>query len=51
MQYDRNKKKAKRLSGKLRTQRFERAIREFHSSVHAEKIDRQLNGIKPLHVV
>jgi hypothetical protein len=50
-QYDRYRRKAHSLSQKLKTRRLQRAIREFHSSVHVEEIERQLNGIKPPDVI
>ncbi|KAK3935512.1 hypothetical protein QBC46DRAFT_367527 [Diplogelasinospora grovesii] len=49
--YDRYKRKAERLSKKLKTQRLQRTIKEFHDSVHVEEINRQLNGIKPSDVI
>ncbi|KAK3943401.1 hypothetical protein QBC46DRAFT_420865 [Diplogelasinospora grovesii] len=49
--YDLYKRKADRLSKKLKTQRLQRAIKEFHDSVHVEEINRQLNGIKPSDVI
>ncbi|KAJ0103729.1 hypothetical protein J7T55_001745, partial [Diaporthe amygdali] len=50
-EYDRCKKKAHSLSQKLKIRRLRRAIREFHSSVHVEEIERQLKGIKPPDVI
>ncbi|KAK3934110.1 hypothetical protein QBC46DRAFT_429032 [Diplogelasinospora grovesii] len=50
-QYDRHKKKADSVSKKLKTQRLESVIKEFHDSVHVKEINRQLNGIKPPDVI
>lgn len=45
------RRKRREWVGNLRTQRFERTIRDFYSLVHAEEVDRQLKGIKPLDMV
>ncbi|KAJ0103770.1 bah domain-containing protein [Diaporthe amygdali] len=44
-------RKAHSLSQKLKIRRLQRAIREFHNSVHVEEIERQLKGIKPPDVI
>jgi hypothetical protein len=49
--YDHFKKKADRLNKGLKTERLQRAIREFHESIHVEEVNRQLNGIKPSKVI
>ncbi|KXX73588.1 hypothetical protein MMYC01_210372, partial [Madurella mycetomatis] len=49
--YDCYKRKANRLSKKLKSERLQRAIEEFHDSVHVDEINRQLNGIKPADVI
>lgn len=45
--YDRYQKKIDTLRKHLKAERLQRSIREFHTSVHVEEIDRQLRGIKP----
>jgi len=50
-EFDRYKKKADRLSKKLKTQRLQRTIKDFHDSVYVEEINRQLNSTKPADVI
>ena len=45
--YDYYKKKADSLSKRLKADRLQRAIRDFHGSIHIEEVHRQLSGIKP----
>ena len=45
--YDYYKKKADSLSKRLKADRLQRAIKDFHGSIHIEEVHRQLSGIKP----
>ncbi|RYP58605.1 hypothetical protein DL770_010392 [Monosporascus sp. CRB-9-2] len=40
-------RQADSLRKRLHDQRLSRAIQEFHASIHADEINRQLNGIRP----
>ena len=51
VEYDRYQRMANSLSRKLKSERLQRAIKEFHDSVHVEEIDRQLKGIMPPDVI
>ena len=50
-QYDQYQKMANSLSRKMKAERLQRSIKEFHDRVHVEEIDRQLNGIMPPDVI
>ncbi|KAH7363524.1 hypothetical protein B0T11DRAFT_353822, partial [Plectosphaerella cucumerina] len=46
-EYEESRKKAASLRKTLSARMLEQAIREFHDTIHAEEIERQLLGIKP----
>lgn len=50
-QYNSYKRKADRLSKKLKKEQLQRTIKEFHDSVHVEEITKQLNSVKPSDVI
>ncbi|KAK3369303.1 hypothetical protein B0T24DRAFT_707793, partial [Lasiosphaeria ovina] len=50
-QYDDYKKKADRLNKKLKRERLQQAIKDFHDAIHIEEINRQLDGVKPSKVI
>ncbi|KAH8742555.1 hypothetical protein F5883DRAFT_362614, partial [Diaporthe sp. PMI_573] len=39
------------LNKKLKGERLQQAIKDFHDSIHIEEINRQLNGVKPSKVI
>jgi len=51
VQYDHYKKKADCLNKKLKSERLQQAIKDFHDSIHIVEINRQLKGTKPSRVI
>ncbi|RYO82759.1 hypothetical protein DL764_009563 [Monosporascus ibericus] len=49
--YDHYKKKADCLGKRLKAERLQRAIKDFHDLIHVEEVNRQLNGVKPSSVL
>ncbi|RXG41793.1 hypothetical protein VDGE_30545 [Verticillium dahliae] len=46
-QYNKYRKKAESLRKTLTNRRLDQAIKDFHDTIHAEEVDRQLQGTKP----
>lgn len=50
-EYDLYSKEAEKVSKYLKAIRLRQALQEFHTNVHVEEIDRQLQGIKPADII
>ncbi|CAG9952415.1 unnamed protein product [Clonostachys rosea f. rosea IK726] len=48
--YDRYRKKVETVRNVLLRKRMERAVQEFHETIHSKEVDQQLQGIKPTEV-
>jgi hypothetical protein len=46
-EYDKYRKKLDSIRNTLLRKRLERAIKEFHDTIHAKEVDQQLKGMKP----
>lgn len=46
--YDKYRKKVESVRNVLSRKRMERAVREFHETIHSKEVDQQLQGIKPV---